>query len=44
MDKNNIRLIIWGLLFAICFACGVFGLSINKANQRTQQYNYGYQE
>jgi len=44
MNKNTIRLIIWGILFTLCFAFGVIGLTTSKAKPSTYQYNYNYQE
>lgn len=43
MDKRNtIRLIIWGLLFLIVFACGAIGLATSKAKQRVNPYENNY--
>ena len=42
MNKNNVRLIVWGLLFAITFACGVIGLVTYKTKQRVTVYDYDY--
>ena len=39
MNKNTIRLIIWGVLFAVAFAFGVIGLTTSKAKQAPYQYN-----
>ena len=44
MKKDTIRLIIWGLLFAVTFAFGVIGLVASKSTQKVNQYNYNYQE